>query len=136
MTYGLVMIIVLLLLNIPIYNFLFRFFFENEHDYNESIRHTFTPNIISLFRGEYWRDRFNTARLQFYILICIGVVVLEYIMLNKFIDIYFSLKYGREAFPYLRRYVFIGYEVRHNIIINIMFNLTRRTDQFSWFFLN
>jgi len=86
--YELVMIIVLLFLNIPIYKFLFRIFFEDENDYNESIRHTFTPNIISLFRGEYWRDRINTARLQFYILICIGIIVLEYIVLNKLISIF------------------------------------------------
>lgn len=88
MNYELVMIIVLLFLNIPIYKFLFRIFFEDENDYNESIRHTFTPNIISLFRGEYWRDRINTARLQFYILICIGIIVLEYIVLNKLISIF------------------------------------------------
>lgn len=65
MTFELVMIIVLFLLNIPIYKFLFRIFFVDENDYNESIRHTFTPNIISFFRGEYWKDRINTARLQF-----------------------------------------------------------------------
>lgn len=88
MTFELVMIIVLFLLNIPIYKFLFRIFFVDENDYNESIRHTFTPNIISFFRGEYWKDRINTARLQFFILICIGIVVLEYIVLNKLIDVF------------------------------------------------
>lgn len=88
MTFELIMVIVLLLLNIPIYKFIFRIFFEDEGDYNESIRHTFTPNIISLFRGEYWKDRINTARLQFYILICVGIVVLEYFILNKLIDIF------------------------------------------------
>jgi len=88
MNYELVMIIVLLFLNIPVYKFLFRIFFVDENDYNESIRHTFTPNIISLFRGEYWRDRFNTARLQFYIFICIGIIVLEFIVLNKLIHIF------------------------------------------------
>ncbi|MEK4260439.1 MULTISPECIES: hypothetical protein [Paenibacillus] len=51
---SLVMIILLLFLNIPVYRFLFRVFFVDNDDYNESIRHTFTPNIISLFRGEYW----------------------------------------------------------------------------------
>lgn len=88
MTFELVMIIVLFLLNIPIYKFLFRIFFVDENDYNESIRHTFTPNIISFFRGEYWKDRINTARLQFFILFCIGIVVLEYIVLNKLIDVF------------------------------------------------
>lgn len=88
MTFELVIIIVLFLLNIPIYKFLFRIFFVDENDYNESIRHTFTPNIISFFRGEYLKDRINTARLQFFILICIGIVVLEYIVLNKLIDVF------------------------------------------------
>lgn len=88
MTFELIMIIVLFLLNIPLYKFLFRIFFVDENDYNESIRHTFTPNIISFFRGEYWKDRINTARLQFFILICIGIVVLEYILLNKLIDVF------------------------------------------------
>ncbi|MDH6430642.1 hypothetical protein BSK49_19605 [Paenibacillus odorifer] len=85
---SLVMIILLLFLNIPVYKFLFRVFFVDNDDYNESIRHTFTPNIISLFRGEYWKDRMNTARLQFFILICGGIVVLEYLVLHKIIDIF------------------------------------------------
>lgn len=71
---SLVMIILLLFLNIPVYRFLFRVFFVDNDDYNESIRHTFTPNIISLFRGEYWKDRMNTARLQFLYSFAVGLL--------------------------------------------------------------
>ena len=88
MSLELVMIILLLFLNIPVYKLLFRVFFVDNDDYNESIRHTFTPNIISLFRGEYWKDRMNTARLQFFIIICGGIVVLEYIVLIKIIAVF------------------------------------------------
>ncbi|CAH1057757.1 hypothetical protein [Paenibacillus pseudetheri] len=88
MSLELVMIILLLFLNIPVYKFLFRVFFVDNDDYNETVRHTFTPNIISLFRGEYWKDRMNTARLQFFIIICGGIVVLEYIVLIKIIAVF------------------------------------------------
>ena len=88
MSLDLVMILFLLFLNIPVYKLLFRVFFVDNDDYNESIRHTFTPNIVSLFRGEYWKDRMNTARLQFFIIICGGIVVLEYIVLIKIIAVF------------------------------------------------
>ncbi|MBY3620966.1 hypothetical protein HGO21_15545 [Acinetobacter sp. CUI P1] len=87
MSFDLVMIIFLLFLNIPVYKVLFRVFFVDNDDYNETIRHTFTPNIVSLFRGEYWKDRMNTARLQFFIILCAGIIVLEYLILNKVIEI-------------------------------------------------
>lgn len=83
MRLELVIIIFLLFLNIPVYKVLFRVFFVDNDDYNETVRHTFTPNIISLFRGEYWKDKLNTTRLQFFIMICVGIVVLEYLVLNK-----------------------------------------------------
>ncbi|MEK5254812.1 hypothetical protein NST74_15230 [Paenibacillus sp. FSL F4-0125] len=88
MRLELVIIIFLLFLNIPVYKVLFRVFFADNDDYNETVRHSFTPNIISLFRGEYWKDRLNTARLQFFIMICVGIVVLEYLVLTKIIDIF------------------------------------------------
>lgn len=87
MSLELVMIILLLFLNIPVYKFLYRVFFVDNDDYNETIRHTFTPNIVSLFRGEYWKDRMNTTRLHFFIIICVGIVVLEYLVLNKVFEI-------------------------------------------------
>lgn len=86
MNFELVLIIILLFVNIPFYKFLFRLFFVDKDDYDEAIRYSFTPNFISFFRGEYWEDKINTARLQFYILICIGIVVLEYFLINKLID--------------------------------------------------
>lgn len=88
MDVQLVILIVLLFLNIPLYKALFRLFFVDDNDYNQSIKHAFTPNIISLFRGEYWQDRLNTIRLQFYVLLCIGIVFLEFFLIRYAISLF------------------------------------------------
>jgi hypothetical protein len=88
MNVQLVILIVLLFLNIPLYKALFRLFFVDDNDYNQSIKHVFTPNIISLFRGEYWQDRLNTLRLQFFVLLCIGIVFLEFFLIRYAISLF------------------------------------------------
>lgn len=79
-------VIVLILVNIPVYRFLFRLFFVDEEDYDKSVKYVFTPNLLSLFRGEYFKDRMATARLKFYIFLCAIVVILEYLLLDKAMD--------------------------------------------------
>ena len=74
-----VVIIALIIINIfTIYKFLFNLIFIDEDDFNKSVKYSFTPDIISLFRGEYWKDRGGEIKLGFFIMLCIIVTVFEY----------------------------------------------------------
>lgn len=45
----------------------FRFFFQCREDFFDAIRHSFTPDIISMFRGEWAQDQWNELKLFFWI---------------------------------------------------------------------
>ncbi|MCQ4923822.1 hypothetical protein NE686_12040 [Tissierella carlieri] len=83
---GLV-IIALIIINIfTVYKFIFKFIFTDFDDFNESLRYSFTPDIISLFRKEYWKDQFGEFKLGFFILICVIVTIVEYGIVNGIIQ--------------------------------------------------
>ena len=48
-----------------VYKFLFNVIFGSKDAFNESVRYSFTPNIISLFRGEYWKDKVGSLNWEF-----------------------------------------------------------------------
>ncbi|NLX69867.1 MAG: hypothetical protein GX024_03040 [Clostridiales bacterium] len=65
-----------------VYKFIFNVIFSNREDFYDSVRYSFTPNIISLFRGEYWKDRVGEFKLGIFIFLCIAVTGLEYMVVN------------------------------------------------------
>ncbi|MBU5427050.1 hypothetical protein KQI41_11555 [Tissierella pigra] len=74
-----IVIIALIIINIfTIYKFLFNLIFIDKDDFNKSVGYSLTPDIISLFRGEYWKDRGGEIKLGFFIMLCIIVTVFEY----------------------------------------------------------
>ena len=50
--------------------FLFRHLFADMEDFWDCVRHAFTPDIISMFRGEYGEDLANSFRLGVFALGC------------------------------------------------------------------
>ncbi len=70
--------IILLVLNIPVYKLIFGMIFKSMEDFNESLRYVFTPDIFSLFRGEYGRDYIGEMKVSLLFVICGGVVYFEY----------------------------------------------------------
>lgn len=86
------LIIFLIIINIfTVYKYLFGFFFNDNEDFQESIRYTFTPNIISLFRGEYWKDRIGEFQLSMFIFSCVAVTVIEYSIIKGVINLIIDL---------------------------------------------
>ena len=69
--------ILLVAANIPAYLFLGWIFFKDWDDFGECIRYSLTPDIVSLFRGEYWDDERATFKLWFWLLACAGCVLAE-----------------------------------------------------------
>jgi hypothetical protein len=41
----------------------YRMFFKTHDDFFEAVRHCFTPDIISAFRGEWGQDQWNEMKL-------------------------------------------------------------------------
>ncbi len=77
-----ILIIVLIVVNIPIYKYLFNVFFEGIDDFKESLRYLLKPDIISLFEGEYWKDRGHEFKLALFIFSCVVIVWLEYVFVS------------------------------------------------------
>lgn len=83
----------LILINIfTIYKYLFLIFFHDFEDFDESLRYTLTPDIISLFRGEYWKDQFSELKLSMFILSCIIATAIEYLIVKGIIQWILGLK--------------------------------------------
>ncbi len=51
---------------------LFRVFFEDSEDFWECVRYSFTPDVFSLFKGEYWEDKLKSLKLGVFLVICAG----------------------------------------------------------------
>lgn len=81
------LIIVLVLLNIPVYRKIFYFIFRDSDDFRESVRYSFTPDIFSLFRGRYWKDQMGELKLSIFIMACIAVVALEYLIIGSLLNV-------------------------------------------------
>ena len=81
------LVVVLAIVNIPIYAILASVFFgKGTGGLGEGLRYAFTPDIISMFRGEYWEDRWASFKLSLWILLCIGAVAAEYKLLSVIFD--------------------------------------------------
>lgn len=48
-------------------------FFGDKEEFWRCIKFWFTPNIFSMFRGEYWEDTLAETKLVFWIAISIGI---------------------------------------------------------------
>jgi hypothetical protein len=89
MDWNIIIILILLVVNFPIYRFLHGLIFSSLEDSDESLRYSLTPNIISFFRGEYLEDKIGTMRLSFYLFLCAIPIFLEYKIIDWIIG-YFT----------------------------------------------
>jgi hypothetical protein len=76
--------IILLIVNIPVYFGLGWVFFKTLDDFWEAIKFWLTPDLISLFKGEYWTDRWSELKLGLWIVSCILCVIGEAHLIGKF----------------------------------------------------
>ena len=66
-------LITVALISFPIYVSLAKLFWGEHFDsLGETIRFLFTPDIISLFRGEYWDDWHATLKFNVFLFLCLG----------------------------------------------------------------
>jgi len=76
---GGIITVALIIINIfTVYKFIFGIIFSSREDFNESVRYSLIPDIISLFRREYWKDRISEFKLGIFIFLCVMATLIEY----------------------------------------------------------
>jgi hypothetical protein len=81
-------ILVLLVINIPIYKTYYRLMFRDAEDFKDSIKYSFTPDLFSLFKGEYGKDRFAEMKLSLFYFLCFITVMVEFFIINSFLNLF------------------------------------------------
>lgn len=79
-------VVILIVLNIPVYKFIFKAIFKDNEDFRESAKYSFTPDTISLFRGKYWKDKLGEMKISVFIFACIVTVLVEFLILQNVIN--------------------------------------------------
>lgn len=74
---------ILLAVNYIPYKALFRLFFPTREDFQESVHYSWMPDIVSLFKGEYMRDRAAELRLGAFLFVCLAMLGAEYFLIIK-----------------------------------------------------
>lgn len=77
-----ILIIILLLVNIPVYKWIYRSIFKDSDDFRESVEYSITPDIFSLFQGRFLKDWLGEAKLSFFVISCTLVTGVEMAVLN------------------------------------------------------
>ena len=80
-----ILLVLIIINSFTVYRFYFRMIFKDIDDFNESIRFTLTPNIFSLFRGEYLRDRMGEFKLGLFVMLCFITTIIEYALVYDLI---------------------------------------------------
>ncbi len=75
--------IILGIVNIPLYFAIAWTIFGTREDFIEAIRFLVTPDMLSLFRGEYMEDRWETIKLLFWAVSCAACVFGEAWLIDK-----------------------------------------------------
>jgi len=83
---------ILLIVDIPIYYFIFKKIFKSKDEFFGALKYYFRPNLISVAKGEYFKDRENERKIGKFLAICILIFLVEEVVLSKIL-IYFGLNY-------------------------------------------
>ena len=78
---NLLIVIILVFLNRPIYRYLYKLNFKDDDEYDTNIKRVFTPNVFQNPKESKKRDYGGETRAIIYIFLCGGVTYLEWVML-------------------------------------------------------
>lgn len=80
---NVILALVLIVANYPIYKFFFNMMFDSGDEFWECIRYYFTPDIISLFRREYIKDWTSELKLGCFFTLCGLCVFIEFSVIKS-----------------------------------------------------
>lgn len=72
------LLVVLIIANAPVYYLAYKVLFGNASEFLRCLRYVFTPDIISLFRGEWGEDQWASLKFVLWLGVCAGAVYLEF----------------------------------------------------------
>lgn len=77
----------LVVLNIPVYRWAWKWAFGDYREFVECLKYWFMPDVISMLRGEYWRDFWGETKLFLFLIVCVGAVALEFLAIVMVLDL-------------------------------------------------
>ena len=84
----LIFIIPLLIwLDIYLFKVYYNLLFRDEGDFHNSLKYTLTPDVFSLFKGEYFKDRFSEAKLSAIIILSIATIGIEIFIVKGLLNL-------------------------------------------------
>lgn len=84
----LIIIVPLLIwLDFHLFRIYYKFIFTDEDDFQDSIKYSVTPDLFSLFKGEYSKDRLAEFKLSLFIFACIATIVLEVLLARGIVNL-------------------------------------------------
>lgn len=69
---------ILIVANTPVYWLIGYALFNSWDDFLESVKYVFTPDILSMLRGEWEYDHWGTIRVAAWVLLSIGAVLVQW----------------------------------------------------------
>lgn len=84
-----IVILLILLVNIPIFKRIFKYIFPTKEEFIEALKYSFIPNLYSLFKGNYLKDWAAEMKIFFLWFSCMIIIVVEYILINAVINTLF-----------------------------------------------
>jgi len=76
-------LIVLIILNIPVYILFGKLFFKSRDDFGEAVAMILTPEIVAVFQGDFWNRWWVGSKMMMWLLLCFATVYFEYIKIGK-----------------------------------------------------
>lgn len=81
-----IIIPILTVLDFRLLKIYFKLVFDSKEDFYNSVRYNFIPEIFSLFKGEYLKDKFAEFKLGVFMFLCFITIILEVILVSKILD--------------------------------------------------
>jgi hypothetical protein len=81
-------LIVLNLINTPLYVFLYKKFFADWKEFKEALLYSITPDLFSLFRGRFVKDVQAELKLFFFFAVCATVLIGEMLLMEKMFSLF------------------------------------------------
>jgi hypothetical protein len=77
------LLLILVFANIPVYFVFGWLIFGTWGDFFESLRFWITPEVITLFQGEYWDKQWHSMKLVFWLIGCASAVGAEWYLFTQ-----------------------------------------------------
>lgn len=69
---NILFVVVAVIVSVVVCRFLYRVMFDDSDDFWSCVGFSFTPDLLSLFRGEYWEDRLKSLKFGAFVAAVIG----------------------------------------------------------------